>query len=132
MPVWLCILGASFGLLMGSSKTATVDSLSPALKDQAAKNRISPIQTDPILDYYPRDSLINDDGWHHEYTITIDEEEWPEIVPGNTVWISEKGKKYHLSADCSNMKYAQEVSLQAAKNEGRDPCEICFKRKKWR
>lgn len=41
------------------------------------------------------------------------------------VWISSKGKKYHTSRTCSNMKKAKQVTLKEAKKKGYKPCKKC-------
>lgn len=41
------------------------------------------------------------------------------------VWITEKGKRYHASPDCSNMKAPYRVSLNDAQDMGRTPCTKC-------
>ena len=44
------------------------------------------------------------------------------------VWIPTKGgKKYHTSADCSNMIDPDFVSLKKAKQLGFTPCKRCYK-----
>ena len=44
----------------------------------------------------------------------------------NMVWITEKGKKYHSSPDCSNMKNPHKISLEDAIASGREPCKKCY------
>lgn len=43
------------------------------------------------------------------------------------VWIPISGKKYHKTAECSNMKSPTSVSLTEAVNKGYEPCKKCYK-----
>ncbi|WP_154666446.1 hypothetical protein [Anaeromassilibacillus senegalensis] len=45
---------------------------------------------------------------------------------GAMVWITAKGKKYHSSPSCSNMKNPREVSVSEAEASGRTPCSKCY------
>ncbi|CZT56910.1 hypothetical protein [Solibaculum mannosilyticum] len=42
------------------------------------------------------------------------------------VWVSGKGKKYHSSPDCSNMKAPYQIPLEQAMSQGRGPCSKCY------
>ena len=42
------------------------------------------------------------------------------------VWIAEKGTKYHISPDCSNMIAPWPVPLEEAIAMGREPCKKCY------
>ena len=44
----------------------------------------------------------------------------------NTVWITAKGKRYHRSSSCSNMKNPYTVTLEQAQASGRTPCRKCW------
>lgn len=44
---------------------------------------------------------------------------------GNMVWISETGKKYHSSPDCSNMKNPLQITGEEAIAMNREPCSKC-------
>lgn len=45
---------------------------------------------------------------------------------GNMVWITTKGKRYHRSSSCSNMKNPYTVTLEQAQASGRTPCRKCW------
>lgn len=44
----------------------------------------------------------------------------------NTVWITRKGKRYHSSSSCSNMKNPYTVTLEQARASGRTACRKCW------
>lgn len=43
-----------------------------------------------------------------------------------TVYITEKGKKYHSNPSCSNMKHPKAVTIDEAVASGRGPCSKCY------
>ena len=45
---------------------------------------------------------------------------------GTMVWITAKGKRYHRSSSCSNMKNPYTVTLEQAQASGRTPCRKCW------
>lgn len=45
---------------------------------------------------------------------------------GTMVWITAKGKRYHRSSSCSNMKNPYAVTLEQAQASGRTPCQKCW------
>lgn len=51
-----------------------------------------------------------------------------DTVPGNSavVWVTSRGKKYHTSSNCGNMKYAHSISLEEAIDQGYGPCSKCY------
>lgn len=44
----------------------------------------------------------------------------------NTVWVTEKGKKYHSKSTCSGMKSPIEISKEQAEQQGYEPCKRCY------
>lgn len=44
----------------------------------------------------------------------------------NTVWVTEKGKKYHNKSTCSGMKSPIEISKEQAEQQGYEPCKRCY------
>lgn len=42
------------------------------------------------------------------------------------VWISANGSKYHSRSGCSNMKNPSEVTIDRAKELGKEPCKKCY------
>lgn len=42
------------------------------------------------------------------------------------VWITAKGKKYHRSSSCSNMKSPYQVTVEEAEASGRSKCSKCY------
>ena len=59
--------------------------------------------------------------------ISIESQEKSEEV--ETVYISTYGKCYHSNPDCSGMKYARSVTLEAAQKTGRRACSKCYRKK---
>lgn len=57
---------------------------------------------------------------------TVSQETSSSAPSGDTVWISESGKKYHSKASCSGMKNPSEVSLSDAQAAGRTACSKCY------
>ena len=47
------------------------------------------------------------------------------IIPKNTVFISEKSKKYHTNPHCSGIKNTLEIELEEAERLGYVPCKKC-------
>ncbi len=41
------------------------------------------------------------------------------------VWVSGSGKRYHSNKDCSNMKNPTQITIEEAKNQGKEPCSKC-------
>jgi DNA-entry nuclease len=42
------------------------------------------------------------------------------------VWISGSGKRYHSNKECSNMKNPTQITIEEAKNQGKEPCSKCY------
>lgn len=61
--------------------------------------------------------------------ISIESQEKSEEV--ETVYISTYGKCYHSNPDCSGMKYARSVTLEAAQKTGHRACSKCYRKKHW-
>lgn len=45
--------------------------------------------------------------------------------PGSLVWISQSGKKYHGSSNCSNMRNPRQIPRQEAADQDFEPCKRC-------
>lgn len=43
-----------------------------------------------------------------------------------SVWVTEKGKKYHSSRYCSRMKYPYQIPLNTARQRGYTACKKCY------
>ena len=54
------------------------------------------------------------------------EENTATTASGTMVWITAKGKRYHRSSSCSNMKNPYTVTLEQAQASGRTPCRKCW------
>lgn len=50
----------------------------------------------------------------------------PTVSVPETVWISDKGNKYHSNASCSNMTSPYQVTIEEAEAMGRTPCKKCY------
>ena len=50
----------------------------------------------------------------------------PKPPQSQMVWVVSKGKKYHSSPSCSNMKNPYQVTIENAKSSGRTPCSKCY------
>lgn len=48
-----------------------------------------------------------------------------DIVQKETVWVTAKSNKYHLTRHCSGIKNPVETSLRDAKKAGLAPCKKC-------
>ena len=47
-------------------------------------------------------------------------------TPGDTVWVSGSGSKYHSKSECSGMEGATQISLSDAEKDGKTACKRCY------
>ena len=50
------------------------------------------------------------------------------IIPRNTVFVSERSRKYHTDPHCSGIQNVLELSLEEAKKSGYSPCKRCCRK----